>query len=334
MFNIFRKKSQVENLISTDGIEHATDRFSEIIAQRLVNPEIAFQFILQELDGARGGNTASQLFAKNSGIYEVEYRGTLNNSVPEVDGHDGPQLLLLQLSMQISSRELMAKLRCMIADKIMQRYKFGKYAQKKDRIDNLLSALKIILLDDKDVMPALTPNIPVPANSHARHIDNRMRNIADARELLNLLTQMTGDESEIIIKHALLARKIDENETSLEFSLDEKKAEIGNAIVTALNQVGKKMLEEHLAIDVVNETLQQLSVSEILMCKTSVACLFAMCIMADSAFKDGEREKAKYISSRCKPIGRSIMQLPKGRYSNLEFTLIDSAFGIMQKIDG
>lgn len=40
MFNLFHKKSQLEILIENDGIEHATDRFADIIARKLTSREI------------------------------------------------------------------------------------------------------------------------------------------------------------------------------------------------------------------------------------------------------------------------------------------------------
>lgn len=129
MFGLFRKKTQLEQLISKDGIEHATDRFAEIITRKLPNKEIAYQFILEELDGASKGNAASQEFAKNSGILAHEYRGALDNSRPEVDGPDGPQQLLLGLSLELMANQaLMADFRCKVDDKIMRKYGLGKYS--------------------------------------------------------------------------------------------------------------------------------------------------------------------------------------------------------------
>ncbi len=129
MFDLFRKKTQVEKLIVDDGIEHATDRFVQIIAQKLPTRQVAYRFILEELDGASKGNAASQRFARESGIASAEYLGALSRSTPEVDGPEGPQQLLLGLSLQISDRDQMADFRCKIDDKIMQSFQLGKYSQ-------------------------------------------------------------------------------------------------------------------------------------------------------------------------------------------------------------
>lgn len=132
LFGLFRKKTQIEKLILDDGIEHATDRFAQIVARKLPTRYLAYQFILEELDGASKGNAASQQFAKNSGIPSTEYLGTLANSTPEVDGPEGPQQLLLGFSLQISDRELMTEFRCKIDDKIMRHFELGNYAKKEE----------------------------------------------------------------------------------------------------------------------------------------------------------------------------------------------------------
>ena len=132
LFNLFRKKTQLEKLIATDGIEHATDRFAQIIICKISNREIAYKFILEELDGASKGNTASMQFAKNSGIKPALYLGALTNSTAEVDGPDGPQQLLLAMCLQISTQDLMAEFRCKVDEKIMRHFQIGKYATERD----------------------------------------------------------------------------------------------------------------------------------------------------------------------------------------------------------
>lgn len=234
MFNIFRKKTQVESLIATEGMEQATDRFADLIAQKLTSREIAYQFIREELDAARRGNAAARLFAENSGFHSAEYLGALNDSVPEVDGAEGPQQQLLALSLQLSNQQLMAEFRCKIDDKIMRNFNFGKYAHKEERIDNLFKSLKNILVDDKDVIPTLSPGVPVPVNARVKHIHNRERNIASARELISLLSQMTGADTEALIGRALSTHQL-ENKYSHSIP-DKKKRETGGAKLTAVIQ--------------------------------------------------------------------------------------------------
>ena len=129
MFNVPNKKLQLKKLIETDGLELVTETFAELICQKLPSQKIAYQFILEELDGASKGNEASKAFALNSGIARSEYASALHNSIPEVDGPDGPQQLLLVLSLELANdSDQMASFRCTIDDKIMRRFRFGKYA--------------------------------------------------------------------------------------------------------------------------------------------------------------------------------------------------------------
>lgn len=128
MFGFGRKKSQLEKAIEKDGIEHATDRVAEIVAAKIPNMEIAYRFILEEIEGASMGNDASKIFAKSSGISPSEYKGAMDNSIPEVDGPDGPQQLLAGMSMHlIGNQELMAKFRCKVDEKIMNKFGLGRY---------------------------------------------------------------------------------------------------------------------------------------------------------------------------------------------------------------
>ncbi len=71
------------------------------VMSRIASEDVAYQFILEELDGASQGNAAAQAFARNSGIPASTYSGALGNSNSEIDGPEGPQQLLLALSMQL-----------------------------------------------------------------------------------------------------------------------------------------------------------------------------------------------------------------------------------------
>lgn len=211
MFGLFKKKTQVQQLIANDGIEHATERFEVIISRMLSTREIARQFILEELDGASQGNEASQTFARSSGIPASEYKHALDNSNPEIDGPEGPQQLLLALSMQlIPNQALMAEFRCKVDDKVMKRFRLGKYASKDEQIANQFRELKSLLLSDDSVVPALHPDIPAPEGATKRHIIRRDKNIAAAKELISTLTSLTGEGSRRIVLKALDAAPQDD----------------------------------------------------------------------------------------------------------------------------
>lgn len=130
MFEFGRKKSDLEKQIAKDGIEYATDRVSDLVADKIPNANIAYRFILEELDGASRGNQESRNWAEDSGINPSEYRGALSDSIPEVDGPGGPQQLLVTFGLELSGNPpLMTEFRRTVADKIMKRYCFGKYSE-------------------------------------------------------------------------------------------------------------------------------------------------------------------------------------------------------------
>ena len=134
MFGMFKKKqkSDLEKLIEKDGIEYAAKRFSEIILQKMPTEEIAYQFVLEEIEAASQGNDTAISFARNSGISPKEYKGAMRNSRPDVDGPDGPQQFILALCMQLQSNvDLVVDLRTKIVDNVMRTLSFGKYKGQK-----------------------------------------------------------------------------------------------------------------------------------------------------------------------------------------------------------
>lgn len=208
MFGLFKKKTQLQKLIANDGIEHATERFAEIISRKLATREIARQFILEELDGASQGNEASQAFARSSGIPVCDYQGALQNSNPEIDGPEGPQQLLLALSIQLMPKQaLMAEFRCKVDDKVMKRFKLGKYdtkyAQLASQLRELDRELESWRLSDDSVVPALHPDIPTLEGVAKRHVVRRDKNIAAAKELISTNTILAGEGSRGLVLKTL-----------------------------------------------------------------------------------------------------------------------------------
>ena len=131
MFGIFGKpkKNKIQELIEQDGLEHATQRFAEVIYDMLKTKELAHQFILEEIEAASQGDNEAMRFAFSSGIPSSEYKGAMQRSCPEIDGKDGPQQFLLNISTQLhSDTDLMVEFRTKIADNVMKRFYLGKYA--------------------------------------------------------------------------------------------------------------------------------------------------------------------------------------------------------------
>lgn len=132
MFGLFKKKKVNDpdflKRIEKDGVDYVAKRMSEILIENgLPNKEIAYEFILQELDGARQGNNYAQDFAKNCGIPKGAYFGSLKNDTPELD-------IAQNIIQNISSRlmpmmDLAVELRIKIVNNVMQEFEFGKYYQ-------------------------------------------------------------------------------------------------------------------------------------------------------------------------------------------------------------
>lgn len=332
MFDFFRKKTQVEKLIEADGIDHVTDRFSEIIARKLPTREIAYQFILQELDGASLGNEASKNYAAHSGIHQSQYKDALSSSVPQVDGPDGPQQLLASLSLELlRDRELMAAFRCKIGDKIMKKFEIGRYEREDARIEILLISLKNSLMEDQSVMGRLTPNIPPLDSAKVRHIHYRETNVAAAEQLVSELTMLTDMGVDEIIRMALASDEI--KELSIKSKIEEKFSEIIASMLAAVNKDDVKMLDVKGATVIAREMLIKISEQDLINCKTNVATIFVLSHIAKSAFDDGNLAIAKYVEIQCKPIAGQIMKLSHENYNHVEFTMFDNAMEIFKEID-
>lgn len=130
MFGYFKKKkkSDLEIFIETHGIELVAEHFSEIILKKMPTDEIAYQFVLEEIEAASQGDDTAIKFARDSGISPNEYKGSMRNSRPEVDGPDGPQQFLLNICIALNpNMSLVVDLRTKIVDNVMRSLSFGKY---------------------------------------------------------------------------------------------------------------------------------------------------------------------------------------------------------------
>lgn len=103
-------------------------RFAQIISDQLKNRDNAYQFCLEELDGASKGNDKSIKFALNSGVAPKEYAGAMKNHVEEISGPGGSQNFLNEVTLALlPDRDLMSEFRILITQNIMKLHGFGKY---------------------------------------------------------------------------------------------------------------------------------------------------------------------------------------------------------------
>jgi Leucine Rich Repeat (LRR) protein len=207
MVGIFgkKKKSEVEKLIEQDGIEHATRRFSEVISKKLKTIDMAYQFILEEVEAASQGNNMAVNFAKSSGISLNEYKGAMKTATPEIDGADDPQQLLLRICSQLmDNTDLMAEFRVRIADNIMKQFFLGKYSSDKPLGISKYETLKEYL-SNEDIAETLilsasgvnqvSMTIASEVNEAVRLI-NYISSLIDISgiELINAITENEYDE--------------------------------------------------------------------------------------------------------------------------------------------
>lgn len=204
MFGIFKKKTQLEQGIAKDGLDHAAQRIAEITCRKKIpNRGVARQFVLEDLHGASMGNKSSQQWAANSGYPADMYLGSLNHSSPEVDGPDGPQMFLNMMSLEISDEPLRAEFRMQVTEHIMRHFQLGKYTQENDFVNELLLELKNVIEDDNSVLPALAPSMPEIPGAPLRHIVNRRKNLDKANEIIDLIKGKTKESTDLILKKAL-----------------------------------------------------------------------------------------------------------------------------------
>jgi hypothetical protein len=180
MFGIFKEKrkkqSELEKLIERDGIDYAAKGCAAVIEKKLPTAEIAYQFIIEEIEAASQGSIASIKFARECGISRSEYKGAMNNSIPEVDGPGGPQQLILGLCMQLHpDMDLVVKFRTMIVDNVMQLFSLGKYnLQTSESMPDENSSRWVDLLtltDGKDTVAFLSFKVPLSFNLLKKYKD-------------------------------------------------------------------------------------------------------------------------------------------------------------------
>lgn len=168
------------------------------INSRIKSKDIAFQFVMEELDAAKYGNDIAQKFVKESGFIPEEFTGAMSRSCPEVEEL---QQLFLAVLMMTENMDARVSQRIEIVKYIINYWELNDYSEQ--RIDKILLTLKNALIYDDSVMPALTRNIPTPNTAYPRHINNRKINIETAEKSLNILIMMTNLEKDELIKQAL-----------------------------------------------------------------------------------------------------------------------------------
>lgn len=117
-----------------DILDEFAQRFFHDVDKKISSQYIAKQFVYEELDAARQGNDEAKHFVAKSGVKEALYIGAMSRSLPEVDGADSPQQIFVHHSlmpmMNKNNKDLIAKIRILTVQKIMNKYRIGKYEKK------------------------------------------------------------------------------------------------------------------------------------------------------------------------------------------------------------
>lgn len=125
MFGFFKKKTKMQALIAEHGYEKALAIASQSLIQKLPSRVVAYEFMLQELDGASLGSPIAQLMANTSGILPIEFKGALDKNVPEIDE---PHDYITNLSLQLADdRVMMTKFRLDVGSEVMKHFKLGRH---------------------------------------------------------------------------------------------------------------------------------------------------------------------------------------------------------------
>ena len=74
-----------------DQEDYDVDVITSAVLETIPNEGIAYQFVLEEIEGASLGNEDARRFAENSVFLRDEYEDAMKDSSPEVDGYSGPQ---------------------------------------------------------------------------------------------------------------------------------------------------------------------------------------------------------------------------------------------------
>lgn len=121
---------EFENLVKQDGFKHAGKRVAEVLNKQISSKELARQFVVEELDGARTGNDLAREFVENSGFKSYEYVGAINRTRWEGEESELEKIQLFVMGaflMKISDIDLRAKVSVTVVDEIMKIWKLGKY---------------------------------------------------------------------------------------------------------------------------------------------------------------------------------------------------------------
>lgn len=89
-------------LIQENFYNQLSELVYKAVSSRIKSEEVAYQFIIEELEAASMGNEEAEAFVAASQLYIEEIQDSMANSSSLVDGADGPQQTLTRLIMSLN----------------------------------------------------------------------------------------------------------------------------------------------------------------------------------------------------------------------------------------
>jgi hypothetical protein len=151
-------KKSIHKMIEEDNTESIEKIYAKQLSEKTKSREVAKQFILEEMQGARLGNAKAQEFVKNSGFSEFEIDLQINSEKFKDDVEELWQMLNTFCMAFYPDRKKMSDLRLMIVDNYMKIWKLGKYKinDKSNENNNQSSGNKIIITDTSSFEQEIT----------------------------------------------------------------------------------------------------------------------------------------------------------------------------------
>lgn len=104
----------------SDYIYDVCEQIFEVINKKLPKKDIAYQFILEELEAASFGNDEAKEFVAKNNFCVGEFDEAMGNSSLEVDGTNGPQQSLTRAVMDLPADIVIkARMRIIVVQKII-----------------------------------------------------------------------------------------------------------------------------------------------------------------------------------------------------------------------
>lgn len=225
-------------------IDEAVKQLISIIDSKKNSKEVAWQFVLEELDAARQGNDFVKDRIETLYVNDTDYIGAMNRSWKDVDGPTGPQQFLVLLTMQISKKigiDNAAMVRISIVEYIMCHYKFGRfYVDDEIKIAKKPLNLFDVVVSDESLLHPNFKRLLKNENKPLRAVISRWANgFEDRDNKFNYEFQTTFNSSfwEVYLYQCFkdLGLKVDFSKASPDFTVQDLNGEIINIEAVTAN---------------------------------------------------------------------------------------------------